>query len=290
MSKLNKLKREYEQIEIPPELESVVNDAIRRSKPKRTKRPVFRNWMIGAAAASAIFVGSLNASPSFAQAMGKLPVLGSLVHVLTVNEIVYEKEKFSANLSSPAITGLGDADLQEALNEKYAEENKALFDQFKADMEELDKAGGGYLGVDAGYEIMTDTDRILSIGRYQANTIGSSSTTFSYDTIDKIDNVLITLPSLFQDEAYIPAISDYIAGEMKRQMADDQDMIYFTEENMEEGFSAIDANQQFYITAAGKLVISFDKYEIAPGYMGMITFEIPTEIVKNLLVSDVYIK
>lgn len=290
MSKLDNLKKDYEAIEIPPELESVVNDAIRRSKLKRPKRPVFRNWMIGTAAAAAIFVGSINASPSFAQAMGKVPVLSSIVQVLTINEIAFQEDKFSANLSAPTITGLADEDLQASLNEKYAEENKALFEQFEADMKEMENAGGGHLGMDAGYEVMTDTDRILSIGRYQVNTVASSSTTFSYDTIDKVDNVVITLPSLFKDKEYIPAINAYITAEIERQMAADEDIVYFTKEDFGEGFTTIDANQQFYITEEGKLVISFDKYEIAPGYMGMITFEIPAEVVEDLLVSDVYIK
>lgn len=290
MSKLDKLKKEYDSIEIPPELESVVNDAVRRSKEKSPKRPVLRNWMIGTAAAAAIFVGSINVSPSFAQAMGNVPFLGSIVQVLTVHEIVFKEERFSANLATPTITGLADEELQASLNEKYLAENKALFDEFQEEMKDMEELGGGHLGVDTGYEVKTDTERILSIGRYYVNTVGSSSTTFTYDTIDKIDNVLITLPSLFKDEQYISAISAYIETEIERQMKADEDIVYFTEEDFGEGFTTIEADQQFYITDAGKLVISFNKYEIAPGYMGMITFEIPTEVVTDLLVSDVYIK
>ncbi|MDU5177028.1 RsiV family protein, partial [Clostridium sp.] len=40
----------------------------------------------------------------------------------------------------------------------------------------------------------------------------------------------------------------------------------------------------------GKLVISFDKYEVAPGYMGVVEFVIPTEILSDSLVSNEYIK
>lgn len=40
----------------------------------------------------------------------------------------------------------------------------------------------------------------------------------------------------------------------------------------------------------GKLVISFDKYEVALGYMGVLEFTIPTEILANILVSNEYIK
>ncbi|HCM13126.1 MAG TPA: anti-sigma factor, partial [Lachnospiraceae bacterium] len=60
-------------------------------------------------------------------------------------------------------------------NEKYLEEGKSLYEGFNADMEELKKNGGGHLGIDSGYEVKTDTDRILSIGRYTVNTVASSS-------------------------------------------------------------------------------------------------------------------
>lgn len=290
MSKMNKLKKDYESIEIPVELEDVVSKAIKQAKPKRRKRTGFRNWTIGTAAAAAIFIGSINVSPSFAQAMGKVPVLGSIVEVLTVHQITFEDKTYQADVSTPNISGLADKDLQAALNEKYLKENKMLYKQFELEMKEIEEAGGGHLGMDVGYEVKTDNDRILSIGRYQVNTVGSSSTTMQYDTIDKVDNILITLPSLFKDEQYISEISSYIADEIERQMAADENISYFTEEDFGEGFTSIDANQSFYISDAGKLIISFDKYEIAPGYMGVVTFEIPTEVMKDLLVSDVYIK
>jgi len=54
-------------------------------------------------------------------------------------------------------------------------------------------------------------------------------------------------------------------------------------------FIAIKADQQFYITDKGKLVISFDKYEVAPGAMGIVEFEIATDVIKNDLVSSKYI-
>jgi len=38
------------------------------------------------------------------------------------------------------------------------------------------------------------------------------------------------------------------------------------------------------------LVISFDKYEVGPGYMGIQEFEIPTEVIADILVSNEYIR
>ncbi|MDF2950278.1 MAG: protein of unknown function DUF3298-containing protein, partial [Sedimentibacter sp.] len=49
-------------------------------------------------------------------------------------------------------------------------------------------------------------------------------------------------------------------------------------------------NQSFYINSENKLIISFDKYEVAPGYMGVLEFEIPSDILGDILISDEYIK
>ncbi len=291
MKKLNKLKKDYDETEIPSELEDVVNASIREAKASRKKRPVLKQWTIGTAAAAALFIGSINMSPSFAQAMANVPVLGAIVDVFTVQKLTLDEETYQANLDIPAIEGLEDEGLQASLNEKYTKENKALFEQFEKDVAELEKAGGGHMGIDTGYEVKTDTDQLLSIARYEVNTVGSSSTTMKYDTIDKQNSILITLPSLFKDDKYVDTISSYIIGEMERQMAADEQVIYFSfSDSGSVDFEKIKADQSFYITADNKLVISFDKYEVAPGYMGIATFEIPTDILQQHLVSDTYIK
>ncbi|WP_318617827.1 DUF3298 and DUF4163 domain-containing protein [Sporosarcina sp. YIM B06819] len=290
MKKLDKLKKDYNDIEIPPELEDVVNASIQKAKASQKKRPVVKQWTIGAAAAAALFIGSINMSPSFAQAMANVPGLGAIVNVLTVQQLTVDKETYQADLAIPAIEGLADKELQATLNDKYIAENKKLFEQFEQDVAEMEKAGGGHLGVDSGYEILTDNDQLLSIARYEVNTVASSSTTMKYDTIDKQNSILITLPSLFKDDQYIEAINSYIVDEMARQMAADENVIYFTADEFGSEFKTILPSQSFYITDNNKLVISFDKYEIAPGYMGIRTFEIPTDILEDHLVSDTYIK
>lgn len=290
MNRMNKLKKDYEQTEIPSELKDVVNASIRQAKASRKKRPLLKQWTIGAAAAAALFVGSINLSPSFAKAMVNVPVLGTIVEVFTVQQLVVDEDHYQADVKTPAIDGLSDKDLQAALNEKYITENKALFEQFEQDVAEMKEMGDGHLGISTGYEVMTDTDQLLSIARYQVNTVASSSTTMKYDTIDKKNSILITLPSLFKDDSYIDTISSYILDEMQRQSEADEDRVFFLNDEFGDGFDKIRPDQSFYITADNKLVISFDKYEIAPGYMGVVTFEIPTDVIKEQLVGDLYIK
>ena len=79
---------------------------------------------------------------------------------------------------------------------------------------------------------------------------------------------------------------------MVEQHNEDENKFYWVEgiENEStELFEKISINQSFYISSNGKLIISFDKYEVAPGYMGVVEFEIPTEILENILVSSEYI-
>ena len=294
MKKLKSLKQDYENIEIPTELEKVVQSAIRQAKQKRQpeKRRRAPQWAIGAAAAAVLFVGSINVSPAFAQTIANVPFLGSIVEVITVQQIKVDQGTYQADLNTPALEGLNNPELQTALNEKYIAENKALYEQFEKDVADMEQwAGGGHLGVNSGYGVLTETDQLLSIARYEVNIVGSSSTVMKYDTVDKENGLLITLPSLFKDESYVPIISAYILNEMKEQMAKDDEKAYFLpDDEFTEGFEQIRPDQSFYITAQNKLVISFDKYEVAPGSMGVVTFEIPTDVIKDVLVSDLYIK
>ncbi|WP_347177996.1 DUF4179 domain-containing protein [Sporosarcina thermotolerans] len=145
MSKMDKLKKDYENIDIPEELDGIVRASISEEKMKRKKkRPVFRNSLIGVAAAAILFVGSINVSPAFAKSMVNVPILGSIVEVFTVKQLTVDEGTYQADLSIPVITGLDNEELQAALNEKYMEENRELFEQFEKEIAELKKVGGGH--------------------------------------------------------------------------------------------------------------------------------------------------
>ncbi|MCQ1528998.1 RsiV family protein [Lutispora saccharofermentans] len=292
-SDMERLKEEYMNIEIPKELDFMVKKAIKDGLKKNYKKNRYK-WMAGAAASAVIFTASLNASPAFANALSGVPVVGNIVKVLTFREYKLQEDTYNADIKVPAIEGLEDEKLQSSLNEKYLEENKKLYEDFTAEIEELKKNGGGHMGVDSGYQIKTDNERILAIGRYVVNTVGSSSTVFKYDTIDKKNQILITLPSLFKDESYVDIISENIKIQMREQMKEDEGKTYWVSdagmENPIEPFERISNEQSFYINDDSKLVISFDKYEVAPGYMGVIEFVIPTEAIKDILAGDEYIK
>ena len=289
---MNKFRNEYENIEIPDELEFLVRTTIKEQEKKMKRKNIINKSVIAAAVAGVVFVGSINLSSEISYALSEVPVLGSIVRVLTFKTFELKDNNFDAQLKTPAIEGL-DSKLEAMLNEKYLDENQKLYDDFMKEIDELKKADmdEAHMGIASGYEVKTDTDKLLVIGRYVVNTAGSSSTTIKYDTIDKQNKILITLPSLFKDEAYIDIISENIKAQMKEQMKDENNVYGLEDEMMgDENFSKIDKNQSFYITKDNQLVIAFDKYEVAPGYMGNPEFIIPSELLKNALVSEEYIK
>lgn len=294
--KLEQLKRSYLETPIPEELDFVVKKALKGSGLNMAKN---NRGVKSLKAAAAFLVASLalltigiNTSPVFAQTMLKVPLVGSMVEVLTFREYTLNEDTFNANIKVPAISGLENKHLENSLNEKYLKENEKLYAQFQAEMEDMKEKGGGHLGVDSGYVVKADNDRILSIGRYVVNTVGSSSTVFKYDTIDKKKEVLLTLPSLFNDDSYVDIISENIKSQMLEQHKSDENKVYWVK-GMEEGsmelFERISPQQNFYINSDNKLVISFDKYEVAPGYMGVVDFVIPTEVIAKVLVGNEYI-
>ncbi|OME96733.1 MULTISPECIES: DUF3298 and DUF4163 domain-containing protein [Paenibacillus] len=285
---LEQLKQKYKNVPIPNELDFVVKKALKQKKKKHAN---IMKSLAAVGVAAILFITGINTSPAFAKALTEVPVVGSLVKVLTFTEFKVDEETAKADIKVPAITNMENKTLEATLNNKYLEENKKLYNDFTAEMEELKKNGGGHVGVESGYEVKTDNDQILAIGRYVVNTVGSSSTTFKYDTIDKKNQLLITLPSLFKDDSYVSLISENVQEQMRQQMRSDRDKTYWVDGKVDfESFKSIAKDQSFYINNEGKLVISFDKYEVAPGYMGVVEFVIPTDVIADALVSNEYIK
>ncbi|MFL0581913.1 DUF3298 domain-containing protein [Solibacillus silvestris] len=287
--KLKKLHTQYKDIPIPQELEMMIEKNLQRPPKKRKRKLPF--FLTSVAAAAILFTVGLNTNPAMAKNLVDVPVIGQVVKVLTFTEYEMIKDEYTADIQVPQISG-SSADI-EALNEKYAQEGKLLYEQFKTDIEEME---AGNMAVNSGYVIETDTDEILSFGRYVEVIVASSSSVMQYTTIDKQAETVITLPSLFKDDRYAEIISRYLEDEMRRKMIETKgDEIYWvggTEWHDESFgvFEGISPEQNFYITEAGKLVISFDEYEAAPGFMGLVTFEIPTELLQDVLVSNKYIK
>ncbi|MEH7012606.1 RsiV family protein [Neobacillus niacini] len=282
--KLEALRIEYKNTPIPDDLDFIVKKALKQKTKKNVNK---MKRLIGIGAAALIFITGINASPNLANALSEVPIVGSLIKVLTFTEFKVDEGTAKMEIKVPAITNMENTTLESTLNKKYLAESKKLYNDFMAEIEEVKKNGGGHLGVESGYDVKTDNDQILAVGRYVVSTVNSYSE-YTYDTVDLKNGLLITLPSLFKDDSYMNLINENIKEQMRRQMDSDPDKFYWLDDEM--GFKTIAKDQSFYINDKGKLVIVFNKYEVAPGYMGVCEFTIPTDVIANALASKEYIK
>ena len=290
MNQIKQVVNEYQNIEIPQELEFFVKKTI-AGKEKGMK--IMRGWQkaaISAAAVTVLFIGTVNISPSVAKAMSDIPVLGSLVELVTIRTLSYEDEQHEVEVKVPQVDGLENKELQDTLNEKYLDQNTKLYEDFMNKIEDKELTAAN-LALYSDYNIKFQTADFMVVQGTKLEIAASGAESVTYDNIDLKNQMIVSLPSLFKDDSYIDIISENIIGQMKEKTDPDQGIMYFLAENGDiGGFEKIKADQTFYINEAGKLVVSFDEYEVAPGVMGVVEFEIPTEVIQNILVSNTYIK
>lgn len=284
--KLEKMKTEYMKINAPDTLKARIDINIKESK--RNSISTWKKLTGLAACLLIVFILSLNFSSVFAASVAGMPGMGKIVKVLTFGRYVVDDEGYQASVETPKIEGLLDKELQDKINNDFKDNANAVILAFEKDMKSLKEQFPGEkvnLGIDSGYIVKTDNENTLAIDVYMVNTVGSSSTTHKFYTIDKKTKTLVTLPLLFKkDFDYIAKLSEYIKDEMKRQNEKGENT-YWVDDPTFGGFESIKADQNFYINNDGNIVICFDKYEVAPGSSGSPEFVIPAEVVKDAVLQ-----
>ncbi|MDO5403757.1 MAG: RsiV family protein, partial [Eubacteriales bacterium] len=92
-----------------------------------------------------------------------------------------------------------------------------------------------------------------------------------------------------QDSNYIEVVSDCVREEMLRQMEADEKVYYWVNDEITGlNFEYITEDNNFYIDENYDLVMVFDKYEVAPGYMGLVEIKIPKESIKDIVVEKYF--
>lgn len=277
---LKMLKKDYDNIKIPKELDDVVNDALNSN----IKYRKYQNKMVIAASLLLVVLG-INISPAFAQTLSKIPIIGNLVKIITIKNYSIDENGYKASIDVPKISGLTDKKLEYKLNSEFEKEGKKLYEDFLEEMEILksDKVQGHSL-VESWYEVLTDNEDLFSVVVYTHYAQGSSNTIRKFYNIDKKNETILSLEGMFKNNDYINVISQNIKEQMRDNMKKDKNKHYWIDDEIKEmNFKFIDKNQDFYINKNGELVICFDKYDVAPGYMGLVEFTIPNNVIKPLL-------
>jgi len=284
MKDFDKFKQEYESLTPSDSFAERIEKTMK--KEKRTSN--LKKSVACVAGALVICTASVNLSPSLAYGMSTLPVLGSLVQVMTFGKYQVNENGYEADVAIPQVQGLMNKELETMLNKTLKENAAEIFTAFEADMAEMKKEFGEnevHMGLSSGYEIKTNNDTLLAFDVYLLNTAGSSSTTKQYYTIDKKEGSLLTLAGLFQENTdYITPISHYLKEEMLRMNKEEDGMFFIDgQEDTTDGFKTIAPDQSFYLDGNGNLVICFNKYDVAAGAQGCPEFIIPKTVTKDII-------
>ena len=284
-SQLNRLKKEYDSIPIPPELEERVRRAVSLDgqtapAPVRRSRPVRRLWRRGGMAACAALLSLVvlaNSGPSAARALEQIPVLGAITRVFTFRTYQDDRGNTSARVEIPQVEG--DA---QALNEAVRQYTDAIIRQYEQDAQVQGELGHYQLQV--RYSVATDTDALFALRFDQTQVMASGVESVRIYVMDKASGALLTLEDLFLPESgALDALTREIQEQMRARMEADPDVYYWLEDEVEAwNFTALSPDADFYLNAAGELVIVFDEGEVAPMYMGVCEFAIPSSVTAPL--------
>ena len=135
--------------------------------------------------------------------------------------------------------------------------------------------------IDVSYEIKSQRGAIVSFVITSDQNWCSTYGEKTYYNLDLLNGKWVVLSDLL-GENYEEVANVQIVRQMKQRVNENPDYVYWgvTDEGASQGFdgfTTVDENTKFYINAAGNPVIVFDKYEIAPGFMGEQEFEIVVE-------------
>lgn len=312
---IEELKKEYEEIRMSDAQLDAFRKSIERGKKDNRKKKMIRVWKnVGTVAAAALitFIILPNTSAGVAHAMGQIPFIGNVVKVVTFRDYNYDSGTQIANIEVPELEteeiAMGDSEIAPA---ELTEESSAVYDgnenaavtlkleetvdemnrdielltsRIIADFEEEIKEENAVKEVLVSHETVATPERYftLKLNHYEASADGAE--TIYYYTIDLQTGERLQLKDLFAPDAdYIGVISEEVIRQMRDRMAADSNVAYWLDEEFEEwNFKEITEDTQFYINENNNVVISFNEGDVAPMYMGVVTFEIPAEILSEI--------
>lgn len=270
-------KEEYDQIPVPQETRDRIEAGIMRARLEKKRSDRMKNMKrtgVTAAALVLTFGIAVNASPVVAQAMDGIPIIGSIARVVTIrNYNESTNNGMMADISVPQIDGnvAANADM-----DAYAKELISRYE--KEVVAQLGQEEGHY-ALESSYEVVSDNDKYVSIRINTVETMASGAEFVKIFTVDKATGQTVSLKDFLNSPEKLEAVSQNIKDQMAAQMAEDEGKVYFTE-GEPGGFTALTGDENFYLNEAGELVIVFGEYEVAPGYMGTVSFTIPKDVTK----------
>lgn len=278
---LDRAKRRYKETALPDELAFAVSSALRTGERKRKRSQYVRRSFATLAACAASFALLVNVNPAFASAMESLPVLGPLAGVFTVSRYSIADRNHLIDVRLPALENTGHTDLEQRINTEIRQKIDAVLDEAEQRAQETRDAyvatGGRAedfipIIIDVDYDVKCQNEQYLSFLVTKTETLAAAYTEYYVYNIDLGSGRELSLSDLLGPDWKRLANEAVAAGIEARSK--EEGNLYFDGTDGVEGFTSIADDQRFFINAAGNPVILFEKYEIAPGYMGPQEFEV----------------
>lgn len=205
-----------------------------------------------------------NVSPVYASAASQIPVIGTLVEVFTIRDYDYRDQNHELLAEVPAVSVPGGGAGEEKINEDARDLVEKIVKDFYGTLED------GPNSVNVTYETVTNTPEWFTLKLNVEEVQASGAIRNVYYHIDRATGNFVTLGDLFDAEG-----RRFLSQQVLKQMNDTD---YFPEELPE----VLSEQQNFYFEN-GDLVLVFDEYTIAPGFMGAPSFTIPAEACQKYL-------
>ena len=291
------MKEQYDQVKVPKEAKNRIAAGIRQAqeekesglegtgrkknnkiKENREGGIIYMMKRTGVTAAAAVLAITVlaNINPTIAQAMDRIPVIGSISRVVTFRTYEDKTNNFEAKIDVPKVEGENSTELE--ANKSIQEYADQLIAMYEADLKA--SQGEGNYSLESVYDVVSDNNKYLSL-RIRTTLIMASGTEFvKVFTIDKETGNIITLKEILAGrENMLEKVSENIKEQMRAQMQADEGVSYFLDSEMPDlDFKGLTGEESYYFNRNGEMVIAFDEYQVAPGYMGAVEFTIPESV------------
>ena len=283
MDRMTEAKRKYQSIPIPQEPPQRVKLEVERAEKKRRFSLMIRRIVSAAAAVAVLFVTGLNTSEVFAGEMNDIPVIGTLARIFTIRSYETETEELKISVDIPSVAMIAEdlQGLEKEINEdiytfceQYAKEAEGRAKEYRQAF--LDTGGTQEewaeheISIKVWYEVKAQTARYLSLTVKGAESWTSAYSEERYYNLDMETGKWVTLRDILGDD-YAQIVRCSILDQIEQKRIEDE-VEYWPDK-----WKGIDDETKFYINQEHNPVVVLEKYEIAPGSEGQLTFEIRRE-------------
>lgn len=296
--KIDSMSEEYRSIKIPDELRARVlrtieetDETMRQeknessgnrteSRQNRKSRLILMRTAQTAAAALLAITVLANASASTAYAMEQIPVIGAITKVVTFRTYEKKEGNTEAKVEIPKVEADENSGISGAagkVNRSVEDYTNQIISRFETEIQQ--EGTEGHKGLYSDYKVLADNDRFFTLELRVDEIMASGAQSVKIYNIDKKTDQILELSDLFPSGTdYVTTLSRAAKEVMRQNMQEDENKVYFLNDETGGNFEKIKDNQNFYINDKGNLVLVFDEYDVAPGSMGLVEIELPPSV------------